>query len=108
MVQAFRWSPGHWSQQTKPPDALKGGGKQPPRNGRLRHLEGQVPGMLDHLGPDLDQLLPQRRQRPVLDKTGKGGEITGEVTWPGLAGRRVDLGNLGSGESTETTVRGES
>ena len=34
----------------------------------LRQLEDDVLGVDDHLGPDLDQLLPQRRQRPALDR----------------------------------------
>ena len=42
----------------------------PPRPLRHRHLgqlEGDVAAMVDHLGADLHQLLPQRGQRPVLD-----------------------------------------
>ena len=34
----------------------------------LRQLEHDVLGVRHHLGPDLDQLLPQRRQRPAPDR----------------------------------------
>lgn len=37
-------------------------------NGHLRHLEGGVAGMAHDLRADLDQLLPQRRHRPVADR----------------------------------------
>ncbi len=35
------------------------------RHGDFHHLEHDVGTMADDLGPDLDQLLPQRGQRPV-------------------------------------------
>ena len=41
------------------------------RNGHLSHLEHHVARMLDHLGADLDQLLAQRGQGPVLDLAGQ-------------------------------------
>ena len=43
-------------------------GEQHSRNGDLGHLEGNVAAVADELGADLDQLLPQAGQRPVLDR----------------------------------------
>ena len=40
--------------------------EQLPRHRNLGQLEGDVPAMTDDLGSNLDQLLPQRRQRPML------------------------------------------
>jgi hypothetical protein len=34
-------------------------------------LKGDVLGVGYHLGPDLDELLPQRRERPTLDRLGE-------------------------------------
>ena len=39
-----------------------------PGNGDLGDLEGDTAAMADDLGADLDQLLLQARQRPVLDR----------------------------------------
>jgi len=41
-------------------------GEQVLRNGHLRHLEDDVAGVAHDLRADLDQLLLERRQRPVL------------------------------------------
>ena len=41
--------------------------EQLPGNGALGHLEGNGAAMTADLGADLDQLLLQARQRPVLD-----------------------------------------
>ena len=41
--------------------------EQASRHGNLRQLERDVPAMADHFSTDLDQLLPECRQRPVLD-----------------------------------------
>ncbi len=40
--------------------------EQAPRYRHFGQLERDVPAMVDDLGSDLDQLLPQRGQRPVL------------------------------------------
>ena len=42
-----------------------------PWDGDLGHLEGDVAAVADDLGADLDQLLLQARQRPVLDRLGR-------------------------------------
>ncbi len=42
-------------------------GKQHPRHGYLSHLEDNIAAMADDLGSNLDQFLPQRGQRPVLN-----------------------------------------
>jgi len=42
--------------------------EQMPGNGDLGDLEGDTAAMADDLGADLDQLLLQARQRPVLDR----------------------------------------
>jgi hypothetical protein len=47
-------------------------GGQLPRDRDVCHLRGDVFGVGDHLGPDLGQLLPQRRQRPALDRPRAG------------------------------------
>ena len=41
--------------------------KQVPGHGDFGQLERDVPAMADNFGPDLDQLLSWRGQRPVLD-----------------------------------------
>jgi len=54
------------------------------RHRDLGHLERDVAGMRDDLGPDLDELLLQARQRPLLDRLWQSqrphevGEIVGE------------------------------
>ncbi len=45
--------------------------KQFPRHGNLGQLEGDIATMADDLGPDLDQLLPERRKRSILDLLGQ-------------------------------------
>lgn len=47
-------------------DAVQNRCEQFTRHRHLGHLEGHILRVDHHLGPDLDQLLPQRRQRPVL------------------------------------------
>ena len=42
-----------------------------PWDGDLRHLEGNIASVADHLRTDLDQLLLQARQRPVFDWLGR-------------------------------------
>jgi len=61
-LQQRRW-------HTKPLDSLNDRCKQVTRHSRLRHLKSHVPGMPDDLRSDLDQLLPQFGQRPVLRPT---------------------------------------
>jgi hypothetical protein len=54
------------------------------RNGNLGQLERDVPAMPDNFSADLDQLLPQRSQRPMLHPLRQGqrphevGEIVGQ------------------------------
>lgn len=43
-------------------------GEQAPRHGNLGHLEGDIAPVADDLGADLDQLLLEAGQRPVLDR----------------------------------------
>ncbi len=40
--------------------------EQAPRHGNLGQLEGDITAMTDNLGSNLDQLLPQRGQRPLV------------------------------------------
>ncbi len=57
-VPVLRWG-WSWSQPVdQPQDFLE----QFLRHGDLGHLEDDVAGMRDDLGPDLDELLPQARQ----------------------------------------------
>jgi hypothetical protein len=52
----------------QPADPAQDLREQLPRHGHFGQLEDHVLRMMDHLGPDLDELLPQRRQRPALDR----------------------------------------
>src|SRR5262249_50649239 len=45
--------------RAQPGDPLQNPGEQLPRDGDFRQLEGEVLGVGYHLGPDLDQFLPQ-------------------------------------------------
>ena len=45
-------------------------GEHVPRHGDLGHLESDVAAVADEPGADLDQLLPQAGQRPVLIGSG--------------------------------------
>src|SRR5262249_13464182 len=49
-------------------DPLEDPGEPLPRDGDFRQLEDDVLRVRHHLGADLDQLLPQRRERPALDR----------------------------------------
>ena len=50
----------------EPLDAIQDRCEQLMRHRDFGHLKGHVLGVPHHVGPDLDQLLPQRGQRPVL------------------------------------------
>ena len=65
--QGPSWRQRGWPQ---PVDQIKYLGEQRSWDGDLRHLEGDIPAMADNFGPDLDQLLAQSGQRPVLDLFG--------------------------------------
>ncbi len=41
------------------------------RHGNLGQLERDIPAVADNFGPDLDQRLPQRGQRPMLLASGR-------------------------------------
>lgn len=45
--------------------------KNCPRHNYFGHLEHHIPGMSDHLGSDLNQLLTQRSQRALLHGLGQ-------------------------------------
>ena len=49
-----------------PSDSFQDELEQLAGNRHLRHLEDHVPGRGDNLRPDLDELVPQRRQGPML------------------------------------------
>ncbi len=59
-----------------------------PRHRDLDHLEHDVAAVADHLGADLDQLLPQTRQGPRLRSRGhrQGPHEVAEVV-----GQRMEL-----------------
>ena len=63
-------------------------GEQHPRNGDLGHLEGDIAAVADELRADLDQLLPQAGQRPLLDRLRRreGAQEVAEIV-----GERVKL-----------------
>ena len=56
------------------------------RNSDLRHLEGDIAAVADDLGADLDELLPQAGQRPVLDRLRccQGAQEVAEIIGEGL------------------------
>ena len=56
----------------EPLNAVQYVGEQVPGNGDLRHLEGNVAPVVHDLAADLDQPVPERRQRPVLHGVGHG------------------------------------
>src|SRR5262245_36724892 len=74
--QATTYGPGNRLRQTsargtrqpQPLDPPQHRREQLTRHRHLRQLEDYVPGMGHYLGPDLDQLLSRRRQRPPLDR----------------------------------------
>ena len=68
--------------------------KQHPRHGNLGHLEGDIAAVADDLRPDLDQLLLQAGQRPVLDRLGRR-QRTKEIAE--IVGERVKLETDGIG-----------
>jgi len=51
--------------QCQPRNAVEDASKQVPRHRHLSQLEHDILGVPRHLGSDLDELLPQRRQRSV-------------------------------------------
>jgi hypothetical protein len=61
-----------WWWHTEPLDSLKDGREQIARHRYLGHLEDHVASVRDDLRTYLDQLLPQRDQRPLLN-----------TPWPG-------------------------
>ena len=54
-----------WRRDRQPRDAVENRREQVPRDRHLSQLKRHVMCVPRHLGPNLDQLLPQRRQRPV-------------------------------------------
>ncbi len=52
-------------EQPQPLNPCQDSLEQSPRDRHLRHLEDHLSSMAHDLRPDLDQFLPQRRQRPV-------------------------------------------
>ncbi len=60
--------------------------EQLPRHGNLGQLESYITIMADNLGSDLDQLLPQRRQRPEfhLLRQGKRSHEVAQIVGQGV------------------------
>jgi hypothetical protein len=52
-------------------DRVENGTEELWRDRHLRDLEEDLPGMAHRLGRDLDELLPQGRQRPVTRRSGR-------------------------------------
>lgn len=57
--------------RSEPVDAAQDVGEQVAGNGDLGHLERDVAPVADDLRVDLDELVAQRRQRPLLDDIGQ-------------------------------------
>ena len=55
-------------------------------NRNFRHLEGDIAAVADNFGADLDQLLLQAGQRPVLDRFGcrQGAQEVAEIVGEGV------------------------
>ena len=53
------------------PDPVDDGREKFSRHGNLGHLEDRVPRMTHYLRTDLDELLPERRHRPMPDRLGQ-------------------------------------
>ena len=53
-------------------NAAQDRGEQLPLHRDLGQPEDNIPGVLHHLGADLHQLLPERRERPVLYASRQG------------------------------------
>ncbi len=87
--------------QSQPPNSFQNRPEQLSRHRHLRHLEDDLPGMAHDLRPDLDQFLPQRRQRPVTNRSGQHrlpqevAQVTGSSlplishSWRDAAGHQV-------------------
>ena len=56
----------------QPIDEAEDFSEQLPRHRNLRQLESDVPAVAHDLGTNLDQLLPERGQRPVLHRLRQG------------------------------------
>ena len=68
-----------WRQRGRPQlvDPPQDLGEEVSGDGDLCELEGDAAAMAHDLGTDLDQLLPESRQRPVLDLIGYApGDLT--------------------------------
>jgi hypothetical protein len=66
-LQFHRSSRPRWyCQKTQLSDPVKDFTKKCPWNSYFRHLKDDVPRMPHHLGSNLDQLLTQRPERPLL------------------------------------------
>ncbi len=83
-----------WRQRNRPQPANQAQdlGEQSSGDSDLCELKGDIAAMSHDLGADLDELLPERRQRPVLDllrQRQRAQEVADIVSeWPcGRAGR---------------------
>ena len=63
-----------WRQRGRPQpiDEAEHLSEQLPRHRNLRQLESDIPAVAHDLGANLDQLLPERGQRPVLHRLRQG------------------------------------
>ncbi|QEL17386.1 hypothetical protein PX52LOC_04373 [Limnoglobus roseus] len=88
------------TRQPQPPDPGQDCREQIPWYCHLGQLVDDVLGMADHLGPDLDEFLPERRQRPAPDRRRQHqppeevGQVVGQgehLQPGGVGGARSDL-----------------
>ena len=84
--QGPSWRQRSWPQPVNSAQDLS---EQSSLDGDLRHLERDVATMADNFGPDLDLLLAQSGQRPVLDLL-RQGQCTQEVAE--IVSERLHLG----------------
>ena len=59
--------------QSQPPNPFQNGPEHLSRDRHFRHLKHHLPRMAHDLRPNLDQFLPQRRQRSVTHRSGQHG-----------------------------------
>jgi len=76
---------GHLEQQPQPFDPAQDQGEQQPRDHRFRQLEHHAPGVMHDFAADLDEFVPQRRERPVFH-TRRQCQLSQEAGWAISAG----------------------
>ena len=93
--------PPSWRQRgwPQPIDESEDFPEQVPRHRQFCQVESNIPSVADDLGTNLDQILPQRGQRPVLDllwQSQRPHEV-GEIVGQGVKLQAAGLAGLAAG-----------